>query len=70
MLPWNQPSPRNGATSDAQAAIRWVTEVLGFLVSLVIDGDEGGVAHAELLLEDRGDLPRRGSMAAAPPSPS
>jgi uncharacterized glyoxalase superfamily protein PhnB len=33
---------------DPHAAIQWLTEVLGFKLSLVIDDDEGGVAHAEL----------------------
>src|SRR5829696_782620 len=33
---------------DPRAAIRWLTDVLGFRVSLVVDDDDGGVAHAEL----------------------
>jgi uncharacterized glyoxalase superfamily protein PhnB len=33
---------------DAPAAIRFLTEVVGFEATLVVEGDERAVAHAEL----------------------
>ncbi len=37
---------------DARAAIRWLCEAFGFEVRILVDGEGGKVAHAELLFGD------------------
>lgn len=36
---------------DAKAAIKWLTNVLGFVEGAVYEGDDGTIAHAELSFE-------------------
>jgi uncharacterized glyoxalase superfamily protein PhnB len=48
---------------DARAAIAWLEDVLGMRVDLVVDGDAGSVAHAQL--DHGGDLVFVGSLEAS-----